>query len=688
MELKLLGPGPFEKNADGSQKNKIGTLFLDDGVLFTQPPGVHFLQREGFIDHQNAERAVQGRPPLTLEEEQQLRRRSVDLVFNRTHILIRPVWDALEQVFEADNLLQTKYSKRLIMFLNGGDGRMRAALRQRGDYWRLYSIPRGREAKQKLVAAAKVAIGGQPIYFYNQITGTRWLTCAQFGALEKMDEAALAAHLQEIADFSIRHNRDGRRELDFFAADMVHFGPQRFAGVAFNELASDVLRENYRELKKWFALAVHEAFRQDKDKSGDDKPGNDVWLNRMVETLFLDGHEAQAEQVMAGISPDYSMNLEWRPGGRNEDGEFLFDPIYDEAALHPNNPDLQYLCDPLAKGIIFNFIREYTNIEYINLARIPDSQSIARLPMGRRGVYLAEFLCRGESAPFKRLIRLQKWGVREHLDDPEEKYTLRRAIAESDQYTEYCLDRLLGCRQLGMNLLSRVVMRSLPEKYTGKNEDGRNWVMRTVYFEREFFPGDATDRVALVKYSNPEYARRFAALLGKAAAPSMIVGRWMVLPLQPGVTYKPDACLILNPDGKTFKRPVFDDGDEVVNEGADGLPVDIVQGDHTGAFYDYREPLAETAAYYARPINIRDGYVANKVEFAEAYLAAFYEQFIRVQEDYRLRRCGFDALFDHYQDKDDGNCRHRWKCVLERLKNTDVNQLVAAIRQHIRVLNA
>ena len=44
---------------------------------------------------------------------------------------------------------------------------------------------------------------------------------------------------------------------------------------------------------------------------------------------------------------------------------------------------------------------------------------------------------------------MQKWGIREHLDEGKR---LLDAIIQSEEYTEYILDRRLGCRQLGMNL--------------------------------------------------------------------------------------------------------------------------------------------------------------------------------------------------------------------------------------------
>ena len=85
-----------------------------------------------------------------------------------------------------------------------------------------------------------------------------------------------------------------------------------------------------------------------------------------------------------------------------------------------------------------------------NLGSVPESLSLDRPQKeGRRVVFLAEFRVRSEPQPVKRFIRLQKWGTWEHLDEGKD---LLQSIRESDEYTDYCLDRRLGCRQLGMNL--------------------------------------------------------------------------------------------------------------------------------------------------------------------------------------------------------------------------------------------
>ena len=658
MELKLIGAHPLDVDERGRQQVHIGTLFLEQKVLYTKTPAVHAWQRSDFISILNSERAARALDPLTLAEEENLCRNSVDLIFDPDRIQIRPNPDRMDLAFAADELLQELVSKRQIIFLSVSDRRVREAIKRRGECWRLSALPITKDEKKKVIASSRVAIQVLSVYFYNRLTGTRWLTCAEFAKLGALDDTTLARQLQEIADYSIRRNRLGRPELNFFAADLRHFGPSVLGGIIFAQMPPAELRAKYEALKQFFNSAVHEAFRRDDSE-------NDAWCQRIMSTLFLDGNETQTEQILSGLSPEFFLHVEWLPSGRFEEGEFLFDPLFEEAANHPDDPDLQRLCDPRAKGIIFILIREYGDLEYINLGRIPESLSRERpQKLGRRGVYIAEFQSRGEREPIRRFVRLLKWGVFEHLEAGKD---LLQAIEESEEYNDYWLDRRLGCRQLGMNLPSRVFMRRLSETYTGSNEKYLNRTIRTTYFERAYLDGIATDKVPIEKLTQPDYALRLGALLGKAAASSMIVGRALELGTQ----------------------PVFDDGDEVVSDGTDGLPIEILLGDHSGAFGEYQLPLAteKFVLHYARPVNSRAKLLPNGHAFAQAYLEAFRRQFLHIQSDYRLRRRAFDTLFKHCKYDPAGSFAYRWEKVLRRLDQTDGEALVQAIRQKIWTLH-
>jgi hypothetical protein len=656
MQVELIGPHPLMAYRQGAQAAHIGTAFPEFGVLYTQAPGVHAWQRQGFIDTLNERRVGEGRPPLTPEEEERICENSVDLIFEPELILIRPDPDRMDLAFAADEMLQTFASKRQIKFLSLSDPRVRESIKQRGEAWRFSSIPKTREGREQLLQKSKVGIQGRPIYYYNRLTGTRWLTNEQFESLGALDDPTLARHLQEIADHSLHLNRIDRPEIDFFAADLRRFGARDFSGVVYDQLPAEQLREKYESLKEHFRSAVHEAFRKDDCKS---KP----WVERILSTLFLEGNEAQTEQILSGLSPEFFMQVEWLSGGRFEEGEFLFDPIFDEAVSRPEDIDLQHLCDPRAKGIIFNFIRDYGDLEYINVGRVPEPLSLDRpKERCRRGVYIAELKSRSQPQPIKRFMRLQKWGVWEHLEEGKDMLT---SIEESEDYTDYCLDRRLGCLQLGMSLTRRVIVRRLSELYTGVNARYRGQSIRTTYFEREYLSGIATDKLPVERYAKPGYAPKMAALLGRAAALSLIVGRSMA-------------------EGT---RPVFDDGDEVIRDGDDGLPAELMVCDHTGAFGDYKSPLDIFASHYAMPVNKREKFLPNPVEFAETYLAAVREQFIHIRDDYRKRQRAFDTLFKHCKYDLAGSFAVRWEYVLRRMDAANVEALIQKIRGQIKVLN-
>jgi len=654
MHLELIGPHPFERDEKGKQRIAIGTIFPLQAALYTLPPAVHACQRAAYIDHVNANRAKKLLPALMPAEEETLSANSVDLIFEPGQILIRPDPERMDLAFAADELLQELTSKRNIKFLSVSDARVREAIRRRGECWRLSSIPKTVEGKQKLVFSSKVAIDAQPIYFYNRLTGTRWLTWQAFCELSALDDAALARQLREIAGHAGSVNRLGCPEIDFFAVDPKLFGARDFAGIQYEQLGPELLRAKFAELSERFRAAVPVCLLKDGCQQSN-------WSAGMISALFLEGNEALTEQMFSGLSQEFFLQVEWLPGGRFEEGEFLFDPIFDEADAHPEDEPLQRLCDWRARGIIFNLIREFGDIEYINIGRVPESLSIQRPQrLGRRGVYITELKSRSELRPIKRFVRLQKWDVWEHLDEGKE---LLQSIEESEEYTDYWLDRRLGCRQLGMNLTRRLVLRRLGEIYKGSQARYRGRPIHSSYFEREYLPGVATDKLPADNYRRAGYASRFAALLGQAAASNLLVGRAI----------------------EQGKRPVFDDGDEVVIESENGLPLEILYGDHSGAFGEYEGRLEQFAEHYAKPVNNRLALVPDPVEFAEIYLEALRTQLLHIQGDYRKRKRAFDTLFKHCKYDPKGSFAFRWERVLRRLDQTDVDAVLAAIRQKVKI---
>jgi len=654
MPIEILGKHPFARDAQGSLISRIGTLFLHRPALVTLP-GIHATQRLEYAAHLNRIRQSTGLPPLTPGEEMAEWEDSVDLIMEQDRILIRPDPGNMRRAFDADEILQGLVSKRQIKFLYAMNEKVRQAVRQRGECWRISPLPRSQEEMKAMIREARIAIGCGAIYFYNMMTGTRYLTCSEFARLGALGTEELALQLQEIRDFSGRRNRRHYSEVDFFATKLK-FGHADFAADDYLLLALEPaqLKARYAELLRRFVAAVPPALLEDDLEDAE-------WRRRLVSALVSQREETVSDDVLHGLSTEFYLRIEWLPGGRIEDGELIFDSIFEEAERHPEDSELRALCDERAKGFIFNFIREFGDVEYVNIGRVVGSLSAARpMASSRRRVYIAEIMYRGAGKPAVRIVRLQKWGVSEHLDEGKD---LLRSILEAEEYTEYILDRRLGCRQLGMNLAVRTSMRKLAEKYQGRRREFLGQIIWSAYFERDYIHGVATDKIPSSRYESPEYALRLGLLLGRAAAPNIIVGR-------------------ANVDGT---HALFDDGDEVVAEDPRGMPADIIVADHTGTFSDYLSPLQTFAADYARPVTSRASLLPDPTAFAKVYLDAFLTRYLHIQLEYRKRRRGFDTLFKHRQRDVHGSFAFRWEKVLERLDSTDGNALVAAIAEQIRL---
>lgn len=650
--MKLLGEPLFARDETGRLKSRIGTVFLKTPGLVTQT-GVHATQRLSWLKELNRERLASGLPKLSNAEIDDEVEHSVDLLFDEQFVLIRPDPFAMPLAFEADELLQTMVSKRRIRYLNTQHERVRNALRARGENWRMSRLPVSPEEMNRLIANARVPITGMPLYFYNPSTGTRFLTLETFAWIGSLPDDLFRKHLAEIAHYSALRNRFGYPEIDIFPPG-CSFTRQAFEALNAEGLEIGALRAAYHKLLNVFRQAVPVALH-------DETFENIEWRNLLCTALIMQPNAIVADELLDGISPEFHMQIEWLPGCRIEEGELLFDSVFEEAEALPDDPDLNALCDQRAKAVIFNYMREFGTIEFINIGRIARSLSSRTQTNARRAnVYIVQIKEADNPKPEVRILRFQKWGVCEHLDEGKD---LIQSIMEAVDYTDYILDRRLGCRQLGMNLPEQVSTGRMPQVYTGSNTLYHGAKCWAVYFERSYINGCTTDKILPRRYSDPEFNRRLARLLGEAAAVNCIVGR-----------------------ANLDKGVIFDDGDEVIVFDAGGLPDHLIVSDHTGAFTQYEYPLQSAAKAYALPVNKRAKHMGNAIEFAELYLAAFQKRFERVKQEYRRRQRAFDKLFKHRPVDLAGSFAYRWQCILARLDSTDAAQLTEAIRSHIEVL--
>jgi len=647
MLPRVIGEHPLAKDAGGKLKSRIATVFPYGNTIVTLP-GIHATQRMAYVDLCSRERLEQGLGPLSREDEATEWRNSVDLIMEGDTILIRPDPNNMPLSFRADELLQNMVPKHRIKFLLVRNDLVRAAVKRRGECWRISPLPKTPDEMKQMIADSRIAIHGNELYYYSTSTGTRFLTCETFAQLGLLGDSAMRRHLAEIQEYSAGVNRHGNPEIAFFMAG-DGFSKADYAPYDFCALDSETLKDVYENLRQKFFNAVPNEFRQDNIDHLE-------WRNRMCAALIGEDEKTVSEELLLGLSSEFFMQIEWLPGGRIEEGELIFDLVFD-LAEETSDPDLERLCDVKCRRFIFNFVREYGDLEYVNIGRVVNSLSHRAQAPGRRDVYVAQVKQSGTEKEIIKIIRMQKWGIREHLGEGKK---LLDAIIQSEGYTEYVLDRRLGCRQLGMNLSPRTTAKRIRERYRGPRRDMHDVRIWSLYFERDYIRGMATDKIPPPRLADAAFASRLARLLGQTAAPNIIVGR----------------C-----DGQG--RVVFDDGDEIVILNGDGLPVEIIVADHTSTFVDYRTELEHFVEGYAAPIQRRFALLADPEEFTDLYVDAFVARFSKIQLEYRKRQRAFGTLFKHHHRDERGSFAYRWECVLDRLQRTVPQNLGNLIRSHI-----
>ena len=649
--MKLLGDRIFAKDTDGNLLSRIGTIFFKTPGLVTKK-GVHAMQRLMWIEELNAERAKAGQPALTLAEEDAEMAESVDLIFTEEFVLIRPNPDRMDLAFRADEELQKLVSKRVIRFLNTSSAKVRTALRERGENWRMARQPISQDDMAELIEHSKIPLGERPIYYYNSMTGTRFITASGYNEIEHLPADAFRRQIVEVVTGLQKRNRVGFPEVDLFPPSTPIEIKKALKGLNPDALDDAALKAACAKIALDWRMANPAGLREE-------SVVNFEWRNTMCHVITKAPNETAAEEqdLVAGISPEFYRQIEWLPGARIDNGEVIFDAIYDEAA-RTQDPELLALCDNRVKSFLFNTTRLFGEVAFVNIGRIANSLSRKPVAGNRRGnVYIMQFREEGADEVKVMIIRLQKWGVAEHLDEGK---SLLQSIVEADEYSDYILDRRLMCRQLGMNLPRRLGYGHFTEKYRGMNQYN-GVAVRTSYFVRGYVTGLASDKIPLAKYRNPAFAQAFAFLMGQAAAVDMVVGR------RSSVT----------------KELLFDKNYEVVKLDADGIPCEIAITDHAGSFVNYEHAFEDYVAQYAVAVTRRREYVSEFTNFAAAYVEGFRRKLSETQAAYRARTAAFDELFADRPYDTNGSGAYRWAKALQRLDGCDPDHIAAILKDAI-----
>ncbi|MBO4286640.1 MAG: hypothetical protein J5985_00560 [Kiritimatiellae bacterium] len=647
MKLELIGAMPLATGPDGRLLSHIGTYFVKTRTLVSLPKMPHAFQQIKYREILNERRKAAQEPPLTEAEWSAISESAVDLIMRLPDVLIRPVPQQMDLAFIADEALQEIVPKHHIRFLRAQDPLVQQAVRERGEYWRISFAPTSSTMIVREIQNSLVAIGGRPIYYYNPANGSRYLTVEKFTELGKLPPGALRQHLCEIKEYSARRNRGFFWEIDFFAADGDSLR-KSLAAFAFDTLPDDALFEAYREILRCFAEQVPDVLRKD-------DPENPEWRRRMFSCIANSQADVLSDTMVNGLSPEFFRQILWHPGARVENGVLVFDSIFEYAKQHPEDTSLAGLCDERVKGFICNFMRDLGTLQYVNIGGILPGMR-RKAPVGGHRSYLAEVMYKDAPAPVLRILRIQRWGVCEHLDEGKD---LLRALMETLDYTEYTKNRRLGCWELGMPIPVNQTQHMLGESYSGRQTKYHTTPVWTVYYMRDFIEGTATDKVPDADLKNRAFALRFAKLLGDAAAPNIVVGR---IDGEGGVTY--------------------DCGDEILVPGRDGLPEKLLVADHTGTFGDVEHPFEFFVEGYARPVVSRWDRVADPEAFLETYLESFASRLFAMKTARRLHPHVFDALFQHSR-QGKGTFADRWSKALKRLEETDISSFIASLRTFI-----
>ena len=645
MRMKIIGEKIFTRDADGCLLSRIGTMFFHTPGLVTIKT-VHAMQRVAWLKYLAQEK---GRALTEAEEEKEISE-SVDLVFTDQYVLIRPNPERMDLAFKADEQLQKIVSKRHIRFLNTHSAVVRKALRERGENWRMARQPISHEEMDKLIEGSKVAIAGLPVYYYNRMTGTRFLTAGAFGSFGELGPDDFRKQISEVVTSLSKRNRQGYPELDVFPPAFTYEVKSALRALNIESLSDEQLRGEYERILLEWRMSNPPEMREE-------SLSNFEWRNEMCHILTKGPNETTAgeHELIAGISPEFYRQIEWLPGVRIMDGEVMFDSIYKEAQ-RTQDPELLAKCDNRVKSFLFNMMRLLGRVKYVNIGRISHSLARGSASVRRSGnVYIMQYAETDDEEPKVVMIRLQKWGVKEHLDEGK---SLDQAIMEADEYSDYVLDRRLMCRQLGMNLPSQLFFERFTEKYHGQNQYNGISV-RSAYFVRDYERGMASDKIPVSKYRNPAWANSFASLMGAAAAIDIVVGR----------------------RSTETGELLFDRNYEVVVQGADGLPAEVKVTDHAGSFVEYLKPLEETVREYASFALNRKAHVSQYSVFVKSYVDGFRKALVDLQESYRARKSAFDDLFSDRPYDTNGSGAYRWSKVLERLDSSDPSRLALILSE-------
>lgn len=641
-KLTLYGPHPLERNSRGELKYHMGDIFPGLSSMIVGQ-GLHVTLAMDFIEEYQRASGVS----LDEERQQEIFDDLVALISRGEHVMVRSIPDDMDRCFRAGELLREVVPSEMIRFTGRRDPKVREAFKLRGESWKM--TPRYFTVQEVIdqIRLSMVSVGTANRYYYKLESGGRLVTPQKFAgirdSIDSRDE--FRERVLEIVDLYQRRNNNYVRELDFFAVD-----EDKFDFSLFEELAGYLKRcrkwgaQQKDKAARLFDIALENLRASVPPALHHDDPNNPSWRNEMYAEL---SEIPPTEEAMLGISEEFNMNIRWLPGCRIIRGEVIKDEHIESTASQ----------------LLDDFIRQYGELEYINLGRLMRSQSTKRAAGTYREVLIAVLKQKDQKHEQIRILRKVFRNVLYYLNRGHELDEARRL---ADGYLEYTFDRreilsLLGADTPVVTHLKR------EEDLPGIG------VVPVTYFNRPYIQGLATDKITYDYYRHKGFVNAQAELLGGEAALNIFVGR---CESDSGIVY-------------------FGDGDELLQFGGGDsmVPSSIVLADFTGTFADVISPLDTFIPQYMdylegmlKRVIVQGWGPAEKLALAEVFIRALQERLYALKEmvaeggDVRTR---IDELAES-RDPGLNPVKMKWERSRERLEQTDIEEFVRKMREDIR----
>lgn len=668
MDLKLVGKKPLKLGDDNRPVNPAGCLFLADGKLVKENTLVtcspdHLSGYHKFASLLNKERKGNDLPELTTDEQMHLAYAFVPLIFRGmgedAEICIRPntgIEPALRAVTLLEEGMNVHPGKVKFISISAGDkfneDMLLDGAESHGMLWRFYPDAATAEEEEKFIEHSIVRTKHGVVLYYSPGSGQRFLTCSRLEDVvsefsETSDRELLISRLDDITKLAENYNiRNRAYDLSLYNVDEERFNYDRFKEMrkyAASKKTDTWVHDDTAVNKKLSKmLSDHRDATRDGFQIDDLK--DPFWREGMYRQLKDIPKE---EEYRLGLAREFYAHINWLPGARVHDGETILDGTPDK----------------LTMGLIAEFQRKYDDLEYINIGRIFQSMS-KREKTGEetgegREVYIAVLKRESESNKMVHLMRKQRFDTKHYMEGGQTQF---EAMASSERYSRYVMNRVGGIGALGIKRPEPDIIRL----YT--TEQFKGATIPIEFHGRPYIPAIASDKMPLHYYGNVNFMKKFAGLMGKAAADNLVLSR-------------------ANRDtGKIF----FDDGDEMMTfdkpiTAEDKLPVDVVLGDITGSFEGVGNPDTAYADVYAEHLVTMlskmesQGMSKMKVRSVMGeYFTGMGTELNRIKE-----LCAGDAkvrgLFDDIEE-DEWELKDKWARTMDWMESLDAERMEILIK--------